>query len=387
MKVLLVQRFDIRNVSCARRVVAIARELARREHTVALVNFPHEGRRESLPQLDPDLPDSVEIIELARKGTSFFRNIRTLKSRAGEFDLVHLWKSYPDAALPALHAARKRDLPLHYDWDDWETEIARELTGSNLTARLVARLEKRIPAMADTVSAASTELRRQATLLGVPGDRIWNAPVGVDLDEFARKQIPAREEMLAKLWPGDTQKEVPVLIYVGQLEVATFAEEALAVAAKIRRPVRVLVVGGGSRLNVLRQKAWSMGVNHRVAFTDYVPAAEVPTYLSLADVALAPFEDTMVTRCKSPLKVMEYMAAGLPVVGSDVGDVASIVGECGVVVPPGDGAAMADAVAGLLEDPDRRAALRRKAREKAEESFGWDRVTDTLLEAYNTALS
>jgi glycosyltransferase involved in cell wall biosynthesis len=387
VRILLVQRFDIQNVSCARRVTAFARQLDSRGHGVALVNFPHPERRESIPQLDVALPESVELIELNRRGVSLFTNIRRLSARAREFDLIHLWKSYPDAALPALHAARRNDLPIHYDWDDWETEITRELTGSGLAARLVGTLEERVPRMATTVSTASTELRRRALALGVPDDRIWDAPVGVDLDAFQAGDTGTRNQLGEKLWPGEEETDTPVLIYVGQLEVATFAETALEAVAKIRRPVRLLVVGGGSRLKALRQKAWSMGINHRVTFTDYVPAGEVPKYLSLARVALAPFDDTMVTRCKSPLKVMEYMAAGLPVVGSAVGDVPDLLENCGVTVPPGDAAAMAEAAAGLLENDNERIEMGRKARKKAEESFSWSRITDSLIAAYDTALS
>jgi len=387
VRILLVQRFDIQNVSCARRVTAFARELDQRGKTIALVNFPHPERRESMPQLDVSLPDSVEIVELNRSGVSLFTNIRKLSAIAKEFDLIHLWKSYPDAALPALHAARRNDLPVHYDWDDWETEITRELTGSGLAARLVGTLEERVPRMATTVSTASTELRRRAIALGVPEDRIWDTPVGVDLDAFAVESPGSATELARDLWPGEEEKTAPILIYVGQLEVASFAETALDAVAKIRRPVRLLVVGGGSRLKALRQKTWSMGINHRVTFTDYVPADEVPKYLSLAHVALAPFEDTMVTRCKSPLKVVEYMAAGLPVVGAAVGDVPALLEDCGITVPPGDAAAMAQAAEQLLENDEERAALGRNARKKAEESFSWRRVTENLIKAYEAALS
>jgi glycosyltransferase involved in cell wall biosynthesis len=387
VRILLVQRFDIQNVSCARRVTAFARELDRRDHTVALVNFPHAERRESMPQLDVSLPDSVEIVELNRSGVSLFTNIRKLSAKAKEFDLIHLWKSYPDAALPALHAARRNDLPVHYDWDDWETEITRELTGSGLAARLTRTLEERVPRMATTVSTASTELRRCAIALKVPEDRIWDAPVGVNLDAFNTDDPEIAQELGEKLWPGKAEKTVPVLIYVGQLEVASFAETALDAVAKIRRPVRLLIVGGGSRLKSLRQKAWSMGINRRVTFTDYVPADEVPKYLSLARVALAPFEDTMVTRCKSPLKVVEYMAAARPVVGSAVGDVPGLLEDCGITVPPGNAAAMAEAVTHLLDNEEECASMGRKARKKAEESFSWDRITENLVAAYQAALS
>lgn len=387
MRIFLVQRFDIQNVSCARRVVAFARELDRRGHGVVLVNFPHQQRRESLPQLAVTLPESVEILDLERAGAAFFTNLRILDARAGDFDLIHLWKCYPDVALPALHAARRARIPVHYDWDDWEVGITRELTGSALASHLVGFLEKRIPRMVDTVSVASAELRRRAVRLGVPEERIWDSPVGVDLDLFPPRQATASRELRQSLWPHEEADGIPVLVYVGQLEVASFAEQALAVVAKLHRPVRLLVVGGGSRLRELRIKAWSMGIADRVSFTDYVPHDRVSDYVSLADIALAPLEDTMVTRCKSPLKVVEYMASGVPVVGSDVGEVPRMLSGCGTTVPPRDTTAMAEAVERLLEDETGRRELAGLARRKAEQLFSWTRIVDNLLQAYQTAIT
>jgi glycosyltransferase involved in cell wall biosynthesis len=386
VRILLVQRFDIHNVSCARRATAFARELDRRGHRVTLVNFPHPQRREELPQLSVSLPKSVEILDLKREGTAFLSNLRILTQRARNADLIHLWKCYPDAALPALHAARRAKKPIHYDWDDWEVEITRELTRSGLASHLVRFLEHRVPRMADTVSVASAELRRQAINCGVPENRIWDAPVGADLETFRPGRTQRTDELESDLWPTQTVDRTPVLVYVGQLEVATFVELALAVVAKLRQPVRLLVVGGGSQLKELKIRTWSMGITNRVTFTDYVPEDRVPDYVSLADVALAPFEDTMVTRCKSPLKVVEYMAAGLPVVGSHVGEVPHMLAGCGITVPPGDTGAMAEAVSQLLGDEARKNELGRLARRRAEELFSWNRIVDNLLEAFQTGI-
>lgn len=387
MRVLLVQRFDVQNISCARRIVAFAREFSARGHTVALVNFPHEERRRSLPPLEVRLPESVEIVDLDRRGSAFLDNLRVLSARASDFDVIHLWKCYPDAALPALHAARRAGIPVHYDWDDWEADISRELTGSALVAHLVGFLERRVPRMAETVSVASAELRRQALRLGVPEDRIWDAPVGVDTDRFQPRPKAEVRPLLCKWWPEADEDTIPVLIYVGQLEVAAYAEQALAVISKLKRAVRLLIIGGGRRLKDLRTKAWSLGLTPRVAFTDYVPEDAVPDYLTLADVALAPFEDTMVTRCKSPLKVVEYMASGVPVVGSAVGEVPRMLTGCGIAVPPGDAAAMAEAVNRLLDDEQTRTDLGRQARRRAIEFFSWSHIVDNLLKAYEAAVS
>src|SRR5690606_35992876 len=88
-----------------------------------------------------------------------------------------------------------------------------------------------------------------------------------------------------------------------------------------------------------------------------VEPAEVPAWLARMDIAVAPYHGDQPFYF-SPLKIYEYMAAGLPVVASDVGDLAALVrhGETGLLCPPGDPPALAAALARLAGDP---AAARR----------------------------
>jgi glycosyltransferase involved in cell wall biosynthesis len=357
-------------------------------HTVALVNFPHAERRRSMPQTAPNLPPEIEIIELSRSGKSLFRNGRILAERAREFDILHLWKSYPDAAIPAISAAYSAGKPIHYDWDDWEIEITRELTGSNLAATLAGFMERRVLRLVDTLTVASEELRKWAVRWGFPEELIEDAPVGADLEVFHPGNRDSGRRLAETIWPGEEfpDPKRPVLAYVGQLEVAAYPGEAIRALAELRHPARLLMIGGGSKLEPLKALASELGAAGRVTFTDYIPADRVPEYLALADLTLAPFKDTAVVRAKSPLKIAESLASGVPVVASAVGEAVRMVEGCGVTVPCGDIRAFAAAIDSLLGDPNLLAEMGRAARRKAEEIYNWTITTGNLVRAYERAL-
>jgi glycosyltransferase involved in cell wall biosynthesis len=84
----------------------------------------------------------------------------------------------------------------------------------------------------------------------------------------------------------------------------------------------------------------------------------------------------------SPLKVLEYMAAGLPVVASRIGQLAELVedGRSGILCPAGDAAALADALDALRRDPALGARLGAAGREAALRRHSWDAVVRTILE-------
>jgi len=98
------------------------------------------------------------------------------------------------------------------------------------------------------------------------------------------------------------------------------------------------------------------------------------------DLAVAPYPPIQ-DFYFSPLKIYEYLAAGLPVVASDVGDLSAVLdgGRLGVLTEPGDSAALARAIASLRADPGRRDRMGRAARRHAVENHDWTQVVEAAL--------
>lgn len=142
---------------------------------------------------------------------------------------------------------------------------------------------------------------------------------------------------------------------------------------------RLLLVGDGPRADALRARAADLGISAHVETTGALPAADVPAQLHRMDVACAPYP-ALDDFYFSPLKVTEYLAAGLPVVASAVGGLPALLGHGahGTLVAPDDPAALAAAVATLRADVVRRRSLR-TANRAAALAADWDHVLTASL--------
>lgn len=141
---------------------------------------------------------------------------------------------------------------------------------------------------------------------------------------------------------------------------------------------RLLVCGDGPERDVLERLARDLGA--RVDFTGAVAPEHVPDHLASMDVAVAPYPDAP-GHYFSPLKVYEYLAAGLPVVASRIGQTEEVLDHdtTGLLVAPGDADALAAALCALRQDPARRRRLGSAGRRLVEDEHGWDRVVDRVL--------
>lgn len=383
MRILMVHPHDICSPAepWTRRIRSFAGELAKRGHEIKLVYFPLcKG------SLKTHSLEGYEAIPLSRypSAPGFIRNTLRITRLAGWADLVHFQKCHHYASIPSVIAAYLAKKPLHYDWDDWEEMIWYESCGRKLHSRLIGSsfkaLERLLPVLADTVSVSGRELKRLAIRFGAKEKDICTVPVGADLEEFNPhidgKQIKERYGIKGGL-----------VLYIGQLHGAQYLDLFIRAANLIlhRDPgVTFMVVGEGFMERHLNNLALELGIQDRIIFTGSVPHNDIPRYICAADICVAPFRDTKVTRCKSPLKIAEYMACGKAIVAANVGEVRKMLGGVGVLVEPGDVDALAEGILTLLSDKSLRESLGRFARQRAERSYSWSNSVSSLLTAYES---
>ncbi|MGE5620912.1 MAG: glycosyltransferase, partial [Sphingomonadaceae bacterium] len=137
----------------------------------------------------------------------------------------------------------------------------------------------------------------------------------------------------------------------------------------------LLVVGRGleGEEKEFQRLVEERGIGEQVVFAGWVPPDRLPAYFRAADLALYLLDDTLLNRTKCPMKLVELLAAGVPVVADRVGQAEEYVadGRTGILVPPGDSRAMAKAAVELLRDPARRAALAEVARAETRARWNW----------------
>ena len=154
----------------------------------------------------------------------------------------------------------------------------------------------------------------------------------------------------------------------------------IAELAASGRDPRLVVIGGGAGVDPIRRAAETCGVAARIEFTGDLPQAEAIRRFARADIAVAPYPP-LERFYFSPLKVVEAMAAGLPVVATALGDIPVVLGGGGLLTPPTDERAFTAACAQLLDDPPLRARLGAVGRRRAHPGMTWDAVARRLLDA------
>jgi glycosyltransferase involved in cell wall biosynthesis len=165
-------------------------------------------------------------------------------------------------------------------------------------------------------------------------------------------------------------------------------DDLLAAFGSVRRDVsdaQLLLVGGGPEEHALRRHEVALAPENAVVFTGQVEQDQVPGYVRRFDVAVAPYrpQDDFYFY---PLKVLEYLAAGVPVVYSDQGALAQIVGPAGLGYQPGSVDALADRIRSLLSDDGLRMRLAALAPAQAS-GADWAAVADQVVRFSDTVVA
>ncbi|GAB4544492.1 MAG: hypothetical protein Kow0063_38190 [Anaerolineae bacterium] len=222
---------------------------------------------------------------------------------------------------------------------------------------------------------------------GVPAEKIAVFPNGVDVQRF-RPRPEASAEVRASLGVDSH----PLVVFVGSFyhwhDVATLLD-AFSLVLEAHPEARLVLVGDGSQRETMMKRAADIGLGDTVQFTGLVGHEEVPRLMAAADVAVAPYPAMERDLWLSPMKLFEYMASGVAVVASHVGQLADVIqdGGNGLLVPPGDAPAMAAALKRLLNDPALRLRLGQQARQDAVEKHSWAHYVSRLERVYAAVIA
>jgi glycosyltransferase involved in cell wall biosynthesis len=203
---------------------------------------------------------------------------------------------------------------------------------------------------------------------GVRAERVHVVPNGVT-DDFLRLGQQRADE------PARTTGEATRLVFVGRLAVQKNVPRLLGALSRVSAPVELTIVGDGELREELTALAHRLGVPAR--FVGRLSGQPLLDELAKGEVFVSSSDKEGM-----PLSLMEAMAAGLPVVSTDVGGSRELVGEAGLLVEPGE-AALAAGIDLLCTDPDLRHRLARAGHERAQQ-FTWDQAAQRVEAVYAT---
>lgn len=148
---------------------------------------------------------------------------------------------------------------------------------------------------------------------------------------------------------------------------------------------RLQVIGSGPLLGLARARARALGYADRVTWEAGVASAAMPDRLRGFDVVVLPSLTRPHWKEQFGRILVEAMMAGVPVVGSDSGEIPRVIGDAGLVAPEGDAIALRQALASLLADPAQRDDLARRGRARARSTYTQRHIAEQTVAAYRAA--
>jgi glycosyltransferase involved in cell wall biosynthesis len=242
--------------------------------------------------------------------------------------------------------------------------------------------ETQIMQEADAVVTLAGTMREEIVARGVPRDKIVLAPNAVDTD-----LLTSRYDGLgfrARYGIGPSKFVVGSVSSLTSYEGFSTLLEAVALLRDEGSPVRVLLVGDGAERPALLAQVEQLGLGDRAVLPGRVgPTAAMAAYCAL-DVFVVPRRDVRVAQLVTPLKPVEAMALGVPVIASRLPALAELLadGRAGLLVPPEDPRALADAIARIRGDTALRADLLAAGRDEVAQRRTWQQVARSYRKLY-----
>lgn len=246
-------------------------------------------------------------------------------------------------------------------------------TRSKLHRRLLNRLLSRI---SSRVIAVSDEVRRDLIEHdGIDAAKVVTIRNGIDLRRVATGLT--RQEARARL---SIPEGTLAIGCIGRLEEQKGHRFLLEACAMLQFPLKLIVAGDGRLRDELESRATALGIAPNVSFLG--ARSDIAEILRALDVYAMPSLWEGLS-----LAMLEAMAAGLPLVISDVSGVAQAFGDedCGIRVPPGDAAALAEAIRVLAQSPEQRERLGEAGRRRVRAEFDIEVMIDRLTAVYEDA--
>lgn len=332
--------------------------------------------------------DWIDVLEYLTLCTAAFpepltfslRARRLLLARRAQFDVVHDNQCLGWGVLGLHNAGVPVVASVHHAVViDRDLELTRE---KRFRRRLTLRrwyqfhhMQDRVARRLPRVITVSTQSRRDIVeRMRVDPARIRVIPVAVDDTVFAPR--PGTARVRGRVF-AIASADVPLKGVVPLLHAVA--------ALRVRRPVELVLLGEARRGGAVERTMRELGLNGTVRFVRGIDDAAVAEQYAEAEVAVVP---SLYEGFSIP--ALQAMSCGVPLVATTAGALPEVVGrdgETALLVPPGDAAALAQAIGRLLDDPGLRARLSAAARRRAAERYSWDATARATADVYREVLA
>jgi glycosyltransferase involved in cell wall biosynthesis len=298
-------------------------------------------------------------------------------------DVVHAHFSTPLAEIAALRYAKKRKLPVvltyHGDWQETFGGIVRRTALSFYNRYLLDK----VLSCVDTIISPSRYYVNDSRFLGKYQDKIIVIPNGINIEDFniSRSKEECREKLGLELNKN-------IILFVGNLiqyKGPDILVRAASIVVKEIPDMELIFVGSGNMRNELEEFCKKLGVEKHVKFAGFVEERLKLLYYKAADIFCLP---SIMSTESFGIVNLEALACGLPIVASAIGGIPDIVkdGVNGLLVPPKNPGALADAITYLLKNEDVRRKMGKKGREMVKK-YSWEEIAGRIEKIYKELIN
>ncbi len=315
----------------------------------------------------------------------------TIERAVREFrpDVIHA-ASPVLVGLPALRVARKHKLPFVYEVRDlWENaSVDRgKWEYDSLPYRGARALETILFKKSDAIIAICDALRAEIAPRIGKNTELHVVPNGVESSLFVSR--PPVQSVLEQ-W---NLHDKTLLGYIGAFQPYEGLETLIAAMPAIAKDIpnaHLMITGGGNALEAeLHELVRSKNLSNLITFTGRVPHEVVQDMYSVVDLMVYPRISTRTTELTTPLKPLEAMALGIPVMLSSTQAMRELVrtGDTGYAFPPGDADKLAESAIEALKNPEERKRRAKNARRYVEEERHWPSIVADYQAIYADAIA
>lgn len=265
-------------------------------------------------------------------------------------DILYCFQPQPINGFAVLLVKFLTGCTLFLDCQDYEADVNRLTPFQKWVFMLFE--DKWLPRAAKRISYHTEFLKERYRRLGYPPEKFIYVPNGVDAQRFAG----TNEQIVTQLRQKYKLPHRKVVLYFGSLSLKSghnvdLLLEAFVIVKKQIPESVLLLVGGGENIDDLKAMV-DPAIKEDVIFAGKVHPAEIANYVSLAQVSVDPLKDTPANQGRSPLKIFESMAVGVPVITANIGDRRKVIetDRAGLLVKLGDALDLARGIVTILRD-------------------------------------
>ncbi|MCT2535122.1 glycosyltransferase family 4 protein [Aquibacillus koreensis] len=281
--------------------------------------------------------------------------------------------------ISGMLAAKLFRIPIIYEING-SIEYERDIANKFYIKRFVKTSEKYIFKHASLLLLVSEELKRYFGSKSYNMDHVLVVPNGVDIRKFNQPQpLPERLAQLKQAWSSKK-----VIGFMGSLKSWHGAERIIDLLPELiqkDQDVRYLIIGDGDQRGVINDKITQSKLQDYVYITGFQDYTIIPSLLDIMDIAVAPYQHIDFFHF-SPLKVMEYMAKGKPVIAPALGQCKDLIAkDHGILLQENNQEALKHALLKLIMDPDQAMEMGKRGQRYIREHYTWEQNARRIEQA------